>query len=135
MLSRQMVCVRMLFAVVVLSCVGAFAAENETRKTISLDGTWAFALDPKHVGEKENWWGPDKILPDKIQVPGCWQTQGFGTPQGCLRHHYEGSAWYKKNVPIPAGWKGKTLWLKIGGAARHTKAYVNGKLVDRTMVS
>ena len=108
---------------------GALAAKAPSRQSVSLDGPWAFALDPKNVGEKENWWGPEKALPDKIQVPGCWQAQGFGQPQGCLRHQYEGPAWYKKSVPIPANWKGKTLWLKIGGASRRTTAYVNGKKV------
>jgi len=108
---------------------GALAAEDEPRRSISLDGTWAFALDPKNVGEKETWSGSEKTLPERIQVPGCWQAQGFGGPQGCLRHHYEGPAWYKRSVFIPADWTGKTLWLKIGGATRYTKAYVNGKPV------
>jgi beta-galactosidase len=107
----------------------ACAADIKTRKAMSLDGTWSFALDSKRVGEKENWPGADKALTDMIQVPGCWQAQGFGTPQKILRHHYEGPAWYKKTIAIPADRNDRALWLKIGGAARFTKAYVNGKLV------
>ena len=97
-------------------------------KNISLNGQWEFALDPDNSGEKDNWSISAQTFPDKIQVPGCWQAQGFGDPKGCLRHHYEGPAWYKKTVFIPADWKGKSLWLKIGGAARYTKAYVNGTM-------
>jgi len=49
-------------------------AKDESRQSISFDGRWAFALDPKNIGEKENWWGTDKALPGTIQVPGCWQA-------------------------------------------------------------
>jgi beta-galactosidase len=122
-------------ATVAHSCVasqppsGMPLVESEVRKSLSLDGEWTFALDPQDVGEKENWHGPDKALTERIGVPVCWQGQGVGNPRGCVRHHYEGAAWYKKQVSIPADWKGKTIWLKIGGAARRTKAYVNGRMV------
>jgi beta-galactosidase len=104
-------------------------AADSGRKSISLDGDWAFALDPGNVGEKETWSSPDKPFADKIKVPGCWQAQGVGKPHGCLRHHYEGPAWYKRSVLVPADWKGKTLWLVVGGAARRTNVYVNGRLL------
>ena len=104
-------------------------AQDEPRQSISLDGRWAFALDPKNIGEKENWSTRGTTLSGTIRVPGCWQAQGIGDPKGCLRHHYEGPAWYARSVPIPASWKGKTFWLKIGGASRRAKAFVNGKMV------
>jgi hypothetical protein len=105
------------------------AEENAGRKTMSLDGGWAFALDPGNVGEKERWWAADKVFADNIDVPGCWQAQGFGQPRGCMRHHYEGAAWYKKVVRLPEDWKGKSLWLTVGGAARRSTVFVNGQAV------
>ncbi len=108
---------------------GAATVESVARSIVSLDGEWAFALDPGNAGEKEEWWAAENAFAEKINVPGCWQGQGIGQSNGKLRHHYEGAAWYKKNVLIPGKWKGKTVWLTIGGAARYTKVFVNGKMV------
>ena len=43
---------------------------------ISLAGQWRFALDRNDVGTNENWFAKD--LPDKIQLPGILQAQGYG---------------------------------------------------------
>jgi hypothetical protein len=48
-----------------------FAAE-----TLPLAGEWRFALDPTDAGTKENWFA--KNLPDKIQLPGILESQGYG---------------------------------------------------------
>jgi hypothetical protein len=53
-----------------------FAAEIFADETISLDGEWHFALDRNDVGTNENWFAKD--LPDKIQLPGILQAQGYG---------------------------------------------------------
>jgi hypothetical protein len=44
--------------------------------TMPLDGEWRFALDRNDVGTNENWFARD--LPDKIQLPGILQAQGYG---------------------------------------------------------
>ena len=54
-----------------LSADGLRAAE-----TISLAGEWRFALDRNDAGTNENWFA--KNLPDKIQLPGILQAQGYG---------------------------------------------------------
>ena len=61
--------------------------------------------------------------------PAVGKPRGSAIPRAACDITTKGPAWYKKSVRIPAEWNGKTLWLKIGGAARYTKAYVNGKLV------
>jgi hypothetical protein len=45
-------------------------------ETIPLAGEWRFALDHNDVGTNENWFAKD--LPDKIQLPGILQAQGYG---------------------------------------------------------
>ena len=45
-------------------------------ETISLAGEWRFALDRADIGTNEKWFV--KNLPDKIQLPGILQAQGFG---------------------------------------------------------
>ena len=45
-------------------------------KPFHLAGEWRFALDRNDVGTNENWFA--KNLPDKIQLPGILQAQGYG---------------------------------------------------------
>ncbi len=115
---------------------------SHLRETISLDGTWDFATDPDNTGEAQEWYNPGKPLPDKvpIKVPGCWEAQGIGGPGNSnpttpersvrpLRGAYVGTAWYKKEVPIPRRWNGKQIWLKVGGVHAQGWFWVNGTYV------
>ena len=103
-------------------------AETPSRPRISLDGTWHFRMDPKNVGETDKWFESGVDFPDRIRVPGCWEAQGFGKekvkPQ--VRHVYMGKAWYRRSVKVPANWKQKRVWLKIGGTHRFSDVWVNG---------
>jgi beta-galactosidase/beta-glucuronidase len=112
------------------------------RETISLDGTWDFATDPDNTGEEQEWFRPGKPLPNKvsINVPACWEAQGIGgpgkstptTPEQSVRPlkgSYVGTAWYKKEVPIPRSWRGKQIWLKVGGVHAQGWFWVNGTYV------
>jgi hypothetical protein len=45
-------------------------------ETLPLAGEWRFALDRNDVGTNEQWFAKD--LPDKIQLPGILQAQGYG---------------------------------------------------------
>jgi hypothetical protein len=56
-----------------LLCIGTFAASAQT---ISLSGTWRFALDRADAGLSEQWF--NRALPDKIKLPGALQSQGDG---------------------------------------------------------
>ncbi|HTY86380.1 MAG TPA: discoidin domain-containing protein [Candidatus Acidoferrum sp.] len=44
--------------------------------TLPLAGEWRFALDRNDAGTNEHWFA--KELPDKIQLPGVLETQGYG---------------------------------------------------------
>lgn len=103
--------------------VPGFAAE---RARIDLNGQWQFRLDPRNEGEAAHWFSPDAAFSESIQVPGCWQAQGFGERSGILRHHYVGNAWYRRRVAFPAGWKDKIVTLRFGGVSRRTTVFVNG---------
>lgn len=118
------------------------AIRSPWRETISLDGTWDFAIDPKNVGEERKWQLPATALPGKmsIEVPGCWEAQGVAapgdsrsvTPEQSIRPLigcYVGAAWYKKQVNIPPSFSGKRIWLKIGGVNAQGWFYVNGVYV------
>ena len=96
------------------------------RPTLHLDGTWQFRLDSTEAGEKERWFEAAAPFKDTIQVPGAWDAQGFGAETPKLRHNFVGKGWYRRQVAIPAGWKGKRLVLTVGGVHRYAKVWVNG---------
>ena len=115
-------------------------------QTISLDGTWDFAIDPEKIGQEKQWYLPDVELPNKrdIQVPGCWEAQGVGQPgrsnEGTagfetyghmMFTNYGGAAWYRKTVKVPAMWQDNKIWLKIGGINSVGWIWVNGTFVAK----
>ncbi len=104
-------------------------AENAARPTLDLNGTWEFRLDPKDEGVGGKWFDAGVAYPDKIQVPGNWQAQGFGEPKGHLRHDYQGRAWYRRSVTVPADWAGKRIWIHLGGVTAKGDVFVNGRKV------
>jgi len=99
------------------------ALRSKLQQTISLDGEWDFAVDPKKRGDKERWFHPDVPLPNakRILVPGCWEARGH--------RGYKGAAWYRRTVSIPAKWQQKRVYLKIGGVNAQGWFYVNGRFV------
>ena len=46
---------------------------------LSLSGDWGFRLDPEERGMREAWYRNPHVFLDTVQVPGCWQGQGFGS--------------------------------------------------------
>ena len=67
--ARCLVTVTVLLGLCSLRSFGQGAA-------IPLGGNWRFALDRGDVGISERWFAKD--LPDRIQLPGVLQAQGFG---------------------------------------------------------
>ncbi len=96
--------------------------------------TWPFFLwTPKFVDKESggSW---------KIRVPGCWESQGVGTvitgkPWRCHDraprriHGFTGDAWYHKDVTVPGWWKGRRIWLKVGGVNSFGRFWVNDRPV------
>jgi hypothetical protein len=95
---------------------------------VSLNGTWQFHLD---AGPQADWnVNPGALeFPDRIQVPGCWDAQGFGKPTDRMRHHGIGVGWYRRTFALPADWGGKRVWLRVGGAHRSVRGWVDGQPV------
>lgn len=96
------------------------------RDKILLDGEWRFQLDPDDVGRNEHWYVRLNRFAKTIAVPGVWQAQGSGLPNGSLRSNYEGIAWYAREIAVPGNWADKRIDVIIGGAFTYTDIYVNG---------
>jgi len=106
-------------------------AEPPARPRVSLDGEWEFRLDPQREGEAGKWFEPSVAFPDKIQVPGNWQAQGFGEPIRLVRHNYQGIAWYRRTFEVPPVMAGKRIQLKFQAVCNNGEVYVNGHHVGR----
>ena len=112
--------------------------------TISLRGEWQFLTRTDKRTRRNSHDVP--FFPDvapwdtarTIQVPGCWEAQGAGKPgesepwafrldcsQKPLRHVLFGEGWYRKKVKIPEAWRGKRVWIKIGGLNARGWIWVN----------
>lgn len=115
--------------VLMLCCVCFSTQQGRTqeRAHIDLNGRWEFRLDPDSQGEAGGWASGDEQFPESILVPGAWQAQGFGKPSGVLRHDYSGKAWYRRDVEVPASWKGRSISLRVGGVLRRATIFVNGE--------
>jgi hypothetical protein len=115
--------------------------KSPLQSVLSLRGEWEFVTRDtaplRHPGWNAFY---AKAWPDarRIRVPGCWEAQGVGEPgmgdswdckwDHCakpLRATYRGDAWYRKTVSIPEDWRGKRIWLKVGGVRSQGWFWVN----------
>jgi len=104
---------------------------------MSLDGEWKFRLDPANEGAANGWFDKTRIIKESIQVPGCWQGQGFGgdgkdtlrdfkLEARVFRATYKGTGWYARQFKVPAKWRGGRLWLNFGGVHPSAEVWLNG---------
>jgi beta-galactosidase len=118
--------------------------------SLSLDGTWRFALaeNPDAVsrapaGAAAEYAFADPLFDDSswagLRVPGSWSLQGYDKP------HYTNVIMPFGNVPpsapassnptglyrvrfdLPAGWEGRRTILRVGGAESYLEAWCNGR--------
>ncbi len=114
-------------------------ANVEHRKTISLNGTWHYIVDPydngyydyRHQPRKDGFFQNEKPKTprdlveydfdksDTIQVPGDWNSQKKEL------FYYEGTVWYQRAFTYrkPAG---SRVFLYVGAANYLSRLYVNG---------
>ena len=110
--------------------------ESENYK--SLNGTWDFKYFEDHRQMPQMAAG---IQWDKIQVPGNWEVQGWGTAiytniafDFCPENPVPGvlpeavpAAFYHRTFTVPESWKGREVFLNLAGTKSGTYVYVNGE--------
>jgi Glycosyl hydrolases family 2, TIM barrel domain/Glycosyl hydrolases family 2, sugar binding domain/Glycosyl hydrolases family 2/Beta galactosidase small chain len=72
----------------------------------------------------------------KIQVPSCWEQQGFGNynygrdykTNGKNARFYDEQGKYKYEFKVPASFKGKVVNIVFDGSMTDTEVKINGKL-------
>jgi Glycosyl hydrolases family 2, TIM barrel domain/Glycosyl hydrolases family 2, sugar binding domain/Glycosyl hydrolases family 2/Beta galactosidase small chain len=71
----------------------------------------------------------------KIQVPSCWEQQGFGNynygrdykTNGKNARFYDEQGKYKYDFKVPAAWRGKNINIVFDGSMTDTEVKINGK--------
>ena len=113
---------------------GRFAVAAEGRP-ISLDGLWRFRLDNLNAD------GLPLNRKDEVEKQGIGQALGFHKPDCDDRgwgyatpgiqwedqgYDYDGAAWYRTQVAIPEGWRGRPILLDLGKPDDRGEVWVNG---------
>ncbi len=99
------------------------ASETPCRDRVCLNGIWDFfPMAEKGLFDKfptETW--------QKIRVPSYWNFPSlYEFPMEWDKVH---KAWYKRTVSIPAAWKGKRVFIHLGGVCYWCRLHVNGQAV------
>lgn len=114
---------------------------------MTLNGTWKFnwvrnadarPTDFYRLDYNDKGW-------DKMPVPGLWEFNGFGDPlyvnigyawrnqfknnppEPPVENNHVGS--YRKEINIPANWKGKEIFVHFGSVTSNIYLWVNGQFV------
>ena len=120
---------------------------------LSLNGTWKFNLVPEpsvRPGE-DKFWGDEADVSawDNIEVPSCWEMQGYDLPlyvnveyafhnnPPYIVNKVEGVGdnpvgSYRRTFTLPQGWEAKNVFLHFDGLYSAAFVWVNGKYVGYT---
>lgn len=131
--------------------VNPVGRDPDDPNVLSLRGEWIFSRRPPGTWRNGAYYhtmygveSPGKPWKDTrmIQVPGCWEAQGVGDPGNghpwnCwwdsapnpMNHQFEGDCLYMKRIRLPEGWKGKRVWLSIGGVNSQGWFWLNDRQV------
>ena len=138
--------------ITVAAVASARAAETTTAAPVvvlSLGGDWAFAYT---VGRTEQV-PPARAFGATMPVPGCWDDwfdrakalrvwpfarfnpdfRPTRFPMDKMRDaslsYLLGTGWYRRQLDVPAAWKGRQVTLQVGRVVMETWVYVNGREV------
>ena len=88
----------------------------------NLNGSWHFASDKADVGVKDKWFAAaDAKFPQRILVPFGW-----GSPASGVKDEAD-VGWYRRDVTVPAAWKGKRVFLVVGASDHDTSCWFGGR--------
>ena len=106
---------------------------------IDLSGSWKFKCDWLETGLADGWQQPEFDDSDwqDLNVPGAWEKQGITSghtrwPGNMPEDGYNGYAWYRRHITVPADWGRDAARLRIGGVDDMDWTFVNGTLVGST---
>ena len=121
--------------------------KSQSSRFLSLEGMWNFHFARHHYDAPEGFHSPDFNDSGwtEFPVPGLFELNGYGdiiyknigyawatqfTPNPPYieeKNNYTGS--YRKEISVPAGWKGQQIVMYVGSATSNLTLWVNGKQV------
>lgn len=112
---------------VLIFCLISFNSEAQQTQIKYLSG-----LDKDHTVEWDFFCtkGMNSGKWTKIQVPSCWELQGFGTynyGKTKLEEQSDEQGLYKYNFKADENWKGKLINIVFEGSMTDTEVKINGK--------
>ncbi len=88
----------------------------------NLNGDWKFAFDKQNLGVKEKWFAAaDDRFDKSILVPFPWGSALSGVKDEA------DTGWYRRDITVPASWKGKRVFLVVGASDHDTTAWFGDK--------
>ena len=110
--------------ILIFCCFFSFALFAQESKTISLNGDWAFKIDPEYQGETLGFEKKDADVScwDKMEVPGNWNLYN-------LYSEYAGDAWYTRTFKVDSSNKNQLVRLVFESVYNDCKVWVNGKFI------
>lgn len=127
----------------------ALASQNKKASSnyMSLNGIWKFNWVNDASSRPTDFWKKDFNDKgwDDIRVPGVWELNGYGDPvyvnnQYPWRNSFESKppivptennhvGTYRREIKVPASWKGKEIFAHFGSVTSNMYLWVNGKYV------
>ncbi|MDE5840604.1 MAG: DUF4981 domain-containing protein, partial [Muribaculaceae bacterium] len=127
---------------------GSFKEDRKhSANYLSLNGNWKFNWVNDASSRPVDFWKKDFNDKgwDTIKVPGCWELNGYGDPLYTNMPY----AWdrffrndppnvpeqenhvgtYRREILVPASWKGKEIFAHFGSVTSNIYLWVNGKYV------
>jgi hypothetical protein len=123
----------LIFCTLIIYSIGISGSPYNQKQVIYLSGkdntntkTWEFFCTG---GRHANFW-------TKIEVPSCWEQQGFGNYEygrngysyGPKYKYASEKGMYRYDFEVPASWKGKDINIVFDGSMTDTEVKLNGKV-------
>ena len=101
----------------------------QTTQKITLDGAWAFKIDPYSEGEKSGWANEylNTSTWDSLQVPGNWDLINEYA-------EYTGDAWYSRTFTIDNHTDLQQVRIVFQSVYHDSKIWINGNLVGENQL-
>ena len=93
----------------------------------SLNGAWAFCMDPAVSGVDRELFKPDADFPDTITVPFCMES----ALSGIGHTDFVSCVWYKRTFTVPTDALNGRIRLHFGAVDHTATVYINGKECGR----
>jgi beta-galactosidase len=124
---------RIVAALLIFAATGS-AAQLTLSEEITLEGEWAFQLDPESTGVARRWF--ESELPGTARLPGSLDEQGLGVEidEALLNrltktNAYVGAAWYQRFITIPTDWRGQRVQLFLERCLWESQVWIDGSYV------